>query len=511
MASSIDLTNILSSVDRSVAVPGLVVALIVAGALFNIKKTNSGIPLPPSPAGGHWLKGHSFPQPYPFLEVEHWIEEYGPVITVKQGLRTVVIVGRHQAAVDIMEKQGSSSVDRPRTIAAGEMLSGDHRLVFARAGDRFKRMRKAIHSHLQPKAAESYEPIQMTHVRNVVLNILDSPQDFQSHAKTFAASVVLQVAYGKMSPTSASDPDVQAVHRSLDRIRIALQPNAYLVDSYPFLKYLPWYGTALKKGYDVDSALYMRQLATVREHIKSNDAGPSFSRFLLETTDEYKMNEKEMAYLAGSFFTAGSDTTSLAVCTVLMCAALFPAAQAAVQEELDSVIGRDKPPTFADERSLPHLRAFISESLRWRPIIGMGLPHSTTEDVFWGKYCIPAGTTVIGNHWAISRDPDVFPNGEQFDLQRWINSKGQLRDDLKFFTFGFGRRVCPGQHVANRSVFINALMVLWSFRLSMRTPPADDMVYMRGITPEKQACDIKFDPRINERDLRVIMENYGDA
>ncbi|KAG1888963.1 uncharacterized protein F5891DRAFT_1199019 [Suillus fuscotomentosus] len=35
--------------------------------------------------------------------------------------------------------------------------------------------------------------------------------------------------------------------------------------------------------------------------------------------------------------------------------------------------------------------------------------------------------------------------------------------DLKFFTFGFGRRVCPGQHVANRSIFINTAVILWAF------------------------------------------------
>ncbi|EIW74033.1 cytochrome P450 [Coniophora puteana RWD-64-598 SS2] len=510
MAPPIDLSTSISSLDRSIAIPGFIATLILAGALLRKTKKRSDVPLPPSPAGAHWLNGHAFPQPYPFLQVERWIEEYGPVITVKQGRQTVVIVGRHQAAFDIMEKQGGSSVDRPRTVAAGEILSGDHRLVFTGAGDRFKRMRKAVHSHLQPKAAESYETIQLAHVRRVILNILDRPGDFQLHAKAYAASVVLQVAYGKMTPTSASDPDVQAVHRALDHVRVALQPNAYLVDSFPFLKYIPWYANDLKEGYKADSELYMRKLTTVREQIKSSDAGPSFSRFLLETTGEHKLNKHEMAYLAGTFFAAGSDTTSLAICTVFMCAALFPQAQAAVQEELDSVIGRDRLPTFSDERSLPRLKAFISEALRWRPIVAMGIQHRTTEDVFWGNYCIPAGTTVVGNHWAISRDPEVFPNPERFDPQRWINSKGQMRDDLKYFTFGFGRRVCPGQHVANRSVFINGAMVMWSFRLSTLTPPADDMVFMSGVTPVKRVCDIKFEPRVSEKDLRAMIENYGD-
>jgi len=41
---------------------------------------------------------------------------------------------------------------------------------------------------------------------------------------------------------------------------------------------------------------------------------------------------------------------------------------------------------------------------------------------------------------AISRDPAVYPNPDKFDPERWLNSEGKIRDDLKFPSFGFGRR-----------------------------------------------------------------------
>jgi len=50
---------------------------------------------------------------------------------------------------------------------------------------------------------------------------------------------------------------------------------------------------------------------------------------------------------------------------------------------------------------------------------------------------------------SVGRDPSVFPNPEDFDPQRWLNSEGRIRDDLKAYTFGFGRRVCPGQYMAH--------------------------------------------------------------
>jgi len=49
-----------------------------------------------------------------------------------------------------------------------------------------------------------------------------------------------------------------------------------------------------------------------------------------------------MAYLAGSLFGAGSDTTAVAIMVVVMAAACHAEAQEKVQEELDVVIGRDR-------------------------------------------------------------------------------------------------------------------------------------------------------------------------
>jgi hypothetical protein len=39
-----------------------------------------------------------------------------------------------------------------------------------------------------------------------------------------------------------------------------------------------------------------------------------------------------------------------------------------------------------------------------------------------------------------SRDPIAYPDPENFDPQRWLDSEGRLRDDMKSFTYGFGRR-----------------------------------------------------------------------
>ncbi|OAX31873.1 cytochrome P450 [Rhizopogon vinicolor AM-OR11-026] len=487
----------------------LVIAAACLGAVGIITqaylpRSESGFPLPPSPPTWR-IRGHFLPPHDSFLTIAGWIEEYGPLITIRSGTEKIVIIGRYKAAVDIMEKQGGTLADRPRMIAAGEMLSGGLSIGFVHTGDRLRRMRRALHTHLQPKAVEEYQPLQMTHAKKTVLSILDDPHNFRNHTETYAATISMKIAYGKDKITSATDPDAREAREGLHRVAKVLRPGAYLVDSIPWLKYLPWYGRELKRGFESTRGLHMRQLNHVRQQIQSNtDVGPSFAKYILENGHSYGITEIEAAFLAGAFFVAGSTTTSWTICTVIMAAACFPEEQAKVQAELDSVIGKHRAPTFSDQQSLPRLQAFISEALRWRPLTPDGMPHRTTKDVIWANYCIPAGTTVSGNHWAISRDPEVFPEPHTFKPQRWIDDQGSLRDDIKFFPYGFGRRVCPGQHVANRSVFINSLLILWAFQLTLDPgAPLDDMGYMKGVV--QRPCSIQFKTRVPETELRQMM------
>ncbi|KAG2339978.1 cytochrome P450 [Suillus weaverae] len=474
-------------------------------------KSGSALPLPPSPPTWR-LQGHVLPHNKPFLTMAGWIDEYGPLITIRSKFERIVIIGRYKAAVEIMENQGRLLADRPRMIAVGEMFTGGVSLVFLPFGDRFRRMRRALHSHLRPKAAEAYQPLLMSHAKNIVLDVLDNPQNIQQHVMIYAATTIMKVAYGKNTPMYATDLEVVELRQTIKMFTAISRPGAYLVDSIPWLKYLPWYGRDLKLGFEGMKKLHTSKLECVKEQMQSNeDIGPSFTRYMLENSQSCGLTETEMAFLAGAFF-GGSDSrrkTSTSICTVFMAAACFPEEQAKVQAEFDAVIGRHRAPTFADQGSLPRLQAFISEALRWRPVSSSGMAHRTTKDVIWENYRIPAGTTVFGNHWSISRDPDVYPEPDAFKPQRWIDEQGGLRDDLKFFVYGFGRRVCPAQHVANRSMLIAILLVLWAYKLTLDpTKPLEDMGYMAGSIVNDLPCTFKLEKRILETELRSMMQHY---
>lgn len=57
----------------------------------------------------------------------------------------------------------------------------------------------------------------------------------------------------------------------------------------------------------------------------------------------------------------------------------YPEAQKKAQEELDEIIGRDRMPTFADRDSLPYIQACVRESLRWKTVAPVGVPHVCEE------------------------------------------------------------------------------------------------------------------------------------
>lgn len=82
-----------------------------------------------------------------------------------------------------------------------------------------------------------------------------------------------------------------------------------------------------------------------------------------------------------------------------MAAITHPAAVKKAQDELDAIIGPGRLPTFADMSDLPYIRALCQEVNRWRPVSSGGFRHALTEDVSYGTYLLPKGSSIVGNHW----------------------------------------------------------------------------------------------------------------
>ena len=55
---------------------------------------------------------------------------------------------------------------------------------------------------------------------------------------------------------------------------------------------------------------------------------------------------------------------------------LYPQVMNKAQAEVDTVVGRERMPTFADQDQLPYVDAIVKEVLRWKPIAPLGLLRS---------------------------------------------------------------------------------------------------------------------------------------
>lgn len=154
-----------------------------------------------------------------------------------------------------------------------------------------------------------------------------------------------------------------------------------------------------KQAHEFEYKLFMKLLREIENKLKGGQAvADCFAREFLQGKESRELTEEEGAYACGTIFEAGSGTTSGALEILTMALLVFPEVQIEAQKELDAVCG-DRLPDFDDESSLPYIKATSKEALRWRSIVAPGLVHCSVKDDRYDDYFIPAGTTVIGNHW----------------------------------------------------------------------------------------------------------------
>jgi cytochrome P450 len=63
-------------------------------------------------------------------------------------------------------------------------------------------------------------------------------------------------------------------------------------------------------------------------------------------------------------------------------------------------------------------------------------------------------------------DPARYPEPEAFKPERFLGLDGSLLDDpVLVLVFGYGKRVCPGRHFAEATLFISVASLLSVFNV----------------------------------------------
>ncbi|CAG2181148.1 unnamed protein product [Oppiella nova] len=143
--------------------------------------------------------------------------------------------------------------------------------------------------------------------------------------------------------------------------------------------------------------------------------------------------------------------------------------QKRIHSEIDSVVGRDRSPCYADRLHMPFTQAFINESFRYKTKLPFNLMRCTTKDTTVLGHFIPKDTRVIVNTYALHSDPNVWVNPKEFIPNRFLSSDGKkvLKYET-FIPFLIGKRSCVGETLGRVEVFLYFVSLLQRYRVSAK-------------------------------------------
>lgn len=346
----------------------------------------------------------------------------------------------------------------------------------------------------------------------MLYEILHEPDNVLYAIRRYTNSLTTAMTFGWRTHSN-DDPKLQQLFSGFEQFAILNQTGtAALIDFYPFLKYLPDFvlpaQAKARELHRIEKDLYVGHWMKAKESIKNGTAKPCFCVDLARSQAAEGFDDSQAGYISGTVLEAGSDTTASTAYAFVQAMLLFPEVQRKAKEEIERVVGPNRLPTMEDEKDLQYIRGIIKESLRWMPTTILGaVPHAVTKDDTYMGYTIPAGAGVMNNVYTINMDPKRFPNPRQFMPERYAqdfqslgesaaNPDASKRDQ---FTFGAGRRICPGIHVAERSLFLAISRILWAFEIRPKMDAQDRPIlpdadkYTQGFVcmPEEFEVDIK--------------------
>ncbi|KAG8716133.1 hypothetical protein FRC11_008614 [Ceratobasidium sp. 423] len=247
----------------------------------------------------------------------------------------------------------------------------------------------------------------------------------------------------------------------------ASMPGAWIVDTFPFLRYLPWtsFKAKAKQWSKLLDAYNNIPMNFVYEKMKTGDGKPCLAARWVEREVDGKGGEKDLIednkslikWASSALVLAGSDTTASAVTTFFALMTLHPEVQAKAQAEIARVIGNDRLPTYSDRDSLPYIEAVYKEVLRWHPAVPIGLPHLMTaavDDEFRGRRSsptsyfgltldegmrIPRGSVVFAMIGNMLYNPQMYPDPHIFNPERFTGPPENMERNPENIIFGFGR------------------------------------------------------------------------
>lgn len=419
------------------------------------------LPLPPGPPEKSWITGNAadMPSTHPWFKFTEWAKAYGDVVHTRVYTQSIIVISSYEAIVDLFEKRGALYSYRPTSVMANMMGWG--KLIPLRGYDeRWKVHRRHANFGFSKTAAAKYHDGQSRDVRDFLRRMLSNPEGLANELNLLIATIIMRVVYG-YTVTDAHDPYVTLSDEAIAALAPVGVAGNYLVDTFHFLQYLPTWlpGMHFKIQAQEWRGLSVRMIEGpyqwALKEIKEGRAIPSFVSELLEQNIGGEEGEDIIKWTAGSMYNAGQHTTVGTLNNFVLAMILYPEIAHKAREEMDRVVGTERLPEMSDRPNLPYLECVLLETMRWHPPVPLSLPHLVEVDDMYRGYHIPANSIIFSNIYAITRDERIFPDPEAFIPERFDGThSGPAPLDPREIVFGIGRRICPGNNIADASIYL---------------------------------------------------------
>uniref|UniRef100_A0AAQ4S9R8 unspecific monooxygenase n=1 Tax=Gasterosteus aculeatus aculeatus TaxID=481459 RepID=A0AAQ4S9R8_GASAC len=178
------------------------------------------------------------------------------------------------------------------------------------------------------------------------------------------------------------------------------------------------------------------------------------------------LTDHEILTQATMFMVAGYETSATTLAFLAYNLARNPEVMKRLQEEIDSTFPNKGAVRYEELLQMEYLDSVVNESMRLYPPAGR-LDRVAKKTVEIRGITIPKDMIVMIPVYALHRDPDLWPEPEEFKPDRFSKQNKRSINPYTYLPFGTGPRNCLGMRFALVLVKLALVEVLQNYSFSV--------------------------------------------